>query len=208
MDHRATISLLIVLMAAVAIPAGATPTATSSACIDSPSGVESDLATVGATVGLSPNSSHTVRITYDTRSRDGGFGVKLPDDVAFVSSRGFSYDESEHYYRYTGGETPYIEYRIGKEGQVRRYASSDDWIFAPVPTHVDVGVTLRPRPAGVIGDRFLYLGNYTRYTTTVGCHESASSWLLRANSTPRRNESSKPSALRHLRSTSAIGTMR
>lgn len=140
-------------------------------CLPVHSTAESDVADIRAFVTKSQNHSDAVRITYDTRTLNGGFEVDIPSDVELVKQNGFTFDESENRYRYSGGESPFIEYRIGVGDEQYQYASSNNWIFAPTPTHIDVGVNLHPRPGGVIGSEFLYIGNYTRYTTSTDCHE-------------------------------------
>lgn len=165
------IVLLTLLLSVLAAPSPVTASQDEGNCIRSFSGAESDVADIRATVEQSPNTSEAVRITYDTRTFDGEFGVDLPSDVEVIAMNGFRFDEEENHYRYTGGENPFIEYQISIDGEQRQYASSENWIFAPTPTHFDVGVNLHPRPTGVIGDKFLYVGNYTRYTSTQGCHD-------------------------------------
>lgn len=170
MIQRSFLGVLVVLSLLAATPAAAsTPGAVS--CLTAHSGAESDVAEIRASVEQAPNASNTVRITYDTRTLDGGFAVVPPDDVRVVATRGFRYHEGDDEYRYTDGANPYIAYRVGVDGASHHYASGDSWVFAPTPTHIDVGVNLQPRPAGVVGDQFLYIGNYTRYTTAVGCHD-------------------------------------
>lgn len=162
----------IILLPAVA-PAAAAPDQQSMECLETHSGTESDVADIRARVTQSPNASDTVRITYDTRTLDGDFGVMPPPDTEVIATQGFSNNDDENQYQYSGGERPFIEYRIGVDGERRQYASGDTWIFAPAPTHIGVGVNLHPRPNGVIGDKFLYLGNYTQYTTSTGCQDIA-----------------------------------
>jgi hypothetical protein len=168
--NRSLTLVLLILLSAVA-PAAAAADQQSMECLETHSGTESDVADIRASVTQSPNASDTVRITYDTRTLDGDFGVMPPRDTEVIATQGFSYSDDEHRYQYSGGERPFIEYRIGVDGERRQYASGDTWIFAPAPTHIGVGVNLHPRPSGVIGDKFLYLGNYTKYTTSTGCHD-------------------------------------
>lgn len=171
MDVRVALAIALLFLTTVPGAANAMESATSDTCLNAVSGSESDLADISAVVTISPNQSNAVRISYDLRSRDEQFAVKIPSDVDVIEVQGFVYDESEHVYRYSSGDIPYVEYRIVVQGERRQYASQDGWVFAPTPTHINTAVNLQPRPAGFIGDQFLYLGNHTRYSTTLGCHE-------------------------------------
>jgi hypothetical protein len=168
--RRTFLSFLV--LACLAVASGGVDVASGERdCLSTDSGATAGGPDVDAVATLPRDRSDAVRITYDAGSTDGDFGVDVPEDVTVVRTRGFVYDEEADHYRYDGGEDPFVEYRIGVDGKRKQYAGGEDWIFAPTPTHLDATVDVTPRPGGVQGARFLYVGDYSRYTTSMGCHE-------------------------------------
>lgn len=93
--------------------------------------------------------------------------------IQVLSTSGFA--RTEGYYRLSEKHNDgAITYRIkpNKYGN-RTYKSenSTKWLFGPLPDHDLAGVNLKPAKKGYIGSNFVYLGNYTVASRTVGCHE-------------------------------------
>lgn len=164
------VSFVVLGLTLATVPVSTSPDTKPDDCITAHSGAESDFADIKGVVTQPPDDSQVIRIQYNTERYTGSFQIMLPSAVKKVDKNGFSYNEEENLFEFEGGDFPYIEYKIGIEGENLQYTSKENWVFAPVPTHVGVGVTLNPRPAGVIGDHFLYIGNNTQYSTSIGCH--------------------------------------
>lgn len=139
-------------------------------CIRSTESVETDYADVTAIVNQAPNRSNVVRIRYEQLSSDDRLEVQLPRDVQVVRATGFSNDSESATLRYTGESPAIFEYKIGGPQTEVKYANGSNWLFAPVPGHIGVGVNIEFASAGVVGNGFLYIGNYTEYSITRGCH--------------------------------------
>jgi hypothetical protein len=141
-------------------------------CVDSASSVETDHADINAIVRQPTNRSDVVQIEYRILTSDADLSVDLPTDVQVVRASGFRRDSDSRELTYTGSDRAVIEYRIGVSGAQSQYANGNNWIFAPTPTHIgNTGVDLELKPNGVVANDFLYLGNFTRHTTTIGCHD-------------------------------------
>lgn len=168
--YRILVFLVVVISLIGVTPASASPVDAGN-CIASTEGVETDYAEVDAIVEQAPNRSNVVRITYKRLSSDTRLKIRLPSDVSVVRAEGFSRDADAATVVYTEGNQAILEYRIGMGSEKTQYANGSDWLFAPAPTHIGNGVNLEFEPNGVAGNEFLYIGNYTEYSTADGCHE-------------------------------------
>ena len=162
--------LALLTTASIGQPVSATPVDAGN-CISSTASVETDYADVTAVVEQSPNRSDVVQIKYNRLSSDDRLKIRLPSDVRIVRTTGFSRDTEAATVEYTGGDQAILEYKVGIQSEETQYANGSNWLFAPTPTHIGIGVDLQLEPNGVVGNEFLYIGNYTQYSTTDGCHK-------------------------------------
>jgi len=163
---------IILCMVASILPAAAQASQVhNSGCIASSESVETDFAEIPATVEQAPNRSDVIRITYNRLSSVDRLSVQLPSDVSIVRATGFTNETDAASVKYVGGDQAVLEYRIGTQNGGTQYANGSNWIFAAAPTHIGTGVDLEFKPAGVAGNDFIYIGNYTEYSTVNGCHE-------------------------------------
>lgn len=166
--------LLFLLCIANAVPLASATPIESGDCIRSTASVETDHADINAVVQQSPNRSGVIRITYNGLSEDDRLEVKLPSDVEIVHMDGFRQGSGPTTVAYSGGDPGVLEYKIGLPDEQTQYANGTNWVFAPAPSHIgDVGVNLQLDPNGVVGNEFIYIGNYTKYAVTDGCHKVA-----------------------------------
>lgn len=125
--------------------------------------------TIRAEAAQLENTTDTIRITYYGENIPKEFFVDIPSEVNLTEKHGFNLERGE--YRYNGADTPYIEYRLTGEDSYWDSARAEDWTFAPLPYHANVDTKFNTSHVGVVGDHHLLLGNYTEYTTSLGCHE-------------------------------------
>lgn len=111
-----------------------------------------------------------VRVEYDTSDAPAAFAVAPPDSVTVTNESGFRDSRTAGAYRYDGGDAATLEYRIDR-GDRWRNVSGEGWLLAPTPRHLRARVAMTARPAGVVGDRFAFLGDYQEFTYTDGCHD-------------------------------------
>lgn len=138
-------------------------------CIKADNSPASSWPIIRAQVTQPANSSDTIRIIYLADDIPDSFFVDLPSDTNLTRKHGFKLDRGE--YRYNGADRPFIEYRLETDDGYRRSANAINWTFAPVPSHYNAEVLFDASPVGVVGDQFLLIGNYSQYTTSVGCHQ-------------------------------------
>ena len=125
--------------------------------------------TVQAEVTQPPNTTGVVRINYSSETISSEFIVDTPPNVNVTDKNGFVKDRWE--YRYTGSQNPYIKYELPERDFEGFGIQSSQWTLSPLPVHHKVNINYNVVPAGIAGDEFLLLGNYSKYTTTVDCQE-------------------------------------
>lgn len=173
MKRRCLLLISVVLLLVVSSVAGADSTnhteKPSEQCIDSGDRPNTNWDTIQAQVSRPNNSSDKVRISYSDRSIPPEFFLNIPREANLTDRRGFEYDRGE--LRYTGGNDPYVEYRLRGESSYWRSSEASEWTFAPLPNHYNVRLKYSTKGAGVVGDTYAYLGNHSKYETALGCHK-------------------------------------
>lgn len=123
-----------------------------------------------ATVSQPNNTTDTIRISYEAQRTSLGFKVRIPPESELVQKVGFEKRNAREGYYYTGVDRPFIEYRPREGSNVWRMMREEQWTFSPMPEHYGANVIFNPSPSGVVGDQYVYLGNYSSYSESVGCH--------------------------------------
>lgn len=164
--------ILILIALSLIIPGSAVATTTptgqnTSDCISTND--DSQSREVTATLTQPENTTDTIRISYSLKKEQTHFTVRLPDASKVISKKGFR-REGPSELAYNGSADPYIEYKMLNQFPKWTPVGSTRWTFSPKPEHEGIQLNYKFEPNGVAGDTFLYIGNYTMISESIGCH--------------------------------------
>ncbi len=129
---------------------------------------DAEWGSIRAEISRPNGSKDTVRISYHAKNIPDEFFLELPEEVNLTRQSGFNRDGRK--LRYSGGESPFVEYRLRGESGYWYSSTSHTWTYAPLPDHLNVRANYEVKGAGTAGEDFVYLGNYTKHTFEQGCH--------------------------------------
>jgi len=110
-----------------------------------------------------------IEYTATNTSKERDFSVSLPDRSSIVRySENLQKVSNSTLEQTKTADKYWMVYNPGTAYRGGEYPSTNDWVFAPTPEH-DQEVRLEPAGTGYIGQKILFLGEYSTHQESAGC---------------------------------------